>query len=210
MPRPRSLTPAAIAGAGLAVIDRDGLDTLSMRTVAAELGMGTMSLYRYVDDRAQLEGLIVEQVLSEVDLSVPSRASWRRRVTLLLERLRDAVGAHPAVVPLLLRHRHAVPASLRWIEAMLDALTRAGFAGRQRALAQRTVVAYLLGALQNEHYSSLGGQGTAAMAVLPPEEYPLLSETAGDAARIPAREEFRHGLDVVLRGLEAGLVTPSG
>jgi hypothetical protein len=48
MPRPRSLSHDRIAAAALAVIDRRGLAALSMRTVAAELGMGTMSLYRYV------------------------------------------------------------------------------------------------------------------------------------------------------------------
>src|SRR5438477_8989130 len=54
MPRPRSVTPERIARAALAVIDRDGLEGLSMRAVGQELGMGTMSLYRYVPDRGAL------------------------------------------------------------------------------------------------------------------------------------------------------------
>jgi len=67
MPRPRSLTQAAIAAAALAVIDRDGVAGLSMRAVAAELGTGTMSLYRYVADRDELERWVVDLVLAEVD-----------------------------------------------------------------------------------------------------------------------------------------------
>ncbi|MFD0664655.1 TetR/AcrR family transcriptional regulator [Thermocatellispora tengchongensis] len=74
MPRPRSLTETEIAAAALAVIDRDGLDALSMRAVAKQLGTGTMSLYRYVEDRAQLETLVVDLVLGSVDYTLPPRA----------------------------------------------------------------------------------------------------------------------------------------
>jgi AcrR family transcriptional regulator len=72
MPRPRTLTHAQVASAALAVIDRDGLPALSMRAVAKDLGMSTMALYRYVDDREELEGLVVELVLSAVDTGPPA------------------------------------------------------------------------------------------------------------------------------------------
>ena len=100
MPRPRSLTTDQIADAALAVLDRDGLAALSMRAVARELGMGTMSVYRYVTDREELEVLVVDRVLAEVDVRVP-RGSAGRRLAALADRVRTAVGAHPAVTPLL-------------------------------------------------------------------------------------------------------------
>ena len=200
VPRPRSLTTEAIAAAALAVLDRDGLPALTMRAVAAELGMGTMSLYRYVADRDELEVLVVDQVLAGIELT-PPRGRWQAQVTALLGRMRDAVRAHPATVPLLMRHRHASAASTRWIEATLAVLTKAGFSGRDRVIAQRTITNYLLGALQAEHYSPLSGGGTAAMAALSRDEFPRLAETAADARRVSADEEFRRGLDVVLRGL---------
>ncbi|MGA6162123.1 TetR/AcrR family transcriptional regulator [Amycolatopsis magusensis] len=201
MPRPRSLTPARIATAALAVLDRDGLAALSMRAVAGELGMGTMSLYRYVEDRDQLEGLIVELVLGGIDLELPPRASWRGRLTTLAERMRAAVGGHPAVVPLLLTHRHRAPSSARWGEAVLGVLTDAGFTGKRRVVAFRVLIGYLLGALQAEHLGPLSGPGTDALAALPPAEFPWLSETARDARRLGADEEFRGGLAVVLQGM---------
>ncbi|MGH3879437.1 MAG: TetR/AcrR family transcriptional regulator [Actinophytocola sp.] len=203
MPRPRSLTPARLATATLAVIDRDGLGALTMRTVAKDLGMATMSLYRYVSDRDELETLVVEHVLAGIDVSPPA-GDWREQVATLLARLRDAVRAHPATVPLLVRHRHAAPSSTRLIEAMLAVLTEAGFRGRQRVVAQRTVISFLLGVLQNEYYAPLSGAGAAAMARLSDVDYPLLSETAAEAARLDADEEYRRGLEVVLRGLVAG------
>jgi AcrR family transcriptional regulator len=198
VPRPRSLTTDRLADATLAVIDRDGLEALTMRAVAKELGMATMSLYRYVSDKDELEVLVVDHVLACVDLAVPP-GDWRERVTELLSRVRRAVTAHPATVPLLLRHRHSVPASLTQIEAMLAILTDAGFTGERRVIAQRTIVAFLFGMLQNEHFGPLAGEGTAAMAEQ--ERFPLLAETAAEAREVTGDMEFHKGLAVVLRGL---------
>jgi AcrR family transcriptional regulator len=201
MPRPRSLTPSAIAAAALAVIDRDGLAALSMRAVATELGTGTMSLYRYVEDREQLERLVVDLVLSAVDPEVPSRGPWQRQVTVLAERVRAAVGAHPSVVPLLLTHRQSAVGVMRWAEAVLTVLTGAGFTGRRRIIAFRGLLSYLIGALEAEHLGPLSGAGTAILAELPRDEYPMLADTARHARRVGPDEEFRGGLAIVLRGL---------
>ena len=200
MPRPRSLTPEQIATAALAVLDRDGLDSLSMRTVAQELGMGTMSLYRYVSDRGQVEELVVDLVLQAVDPSIP-RGTAGKRLSALADRVRVAVSGHPAVVPLLLTYRHRSPSSRRWGEAMLTVLTDAGLTGKRRVIAFRAVLGYVFGALQVAHFGPLSGPGTAALAELPPEEFPLLSETAAQARGIPPEEEFRKGFEIVLRGL---------
>jgi AcrR family transcriptional regulator len=203
MPRPRSLTETDIAVAALAVLDRDGLGGLSMRAVGAELGMATMSLYRYVTDREQLEGLVVEHVLGGVDLTPPRRGPWTRQLAVLLDRVRDAVARHPEVVPLTMTHRHSVPGSVRLGEALLGVLTPAGFAGEQRVIALRCLLSYLTGAIQLEHLGPLSGTGTEALAALPPGEFPLLARTARHARRVSAADEFRRGLDVLLAGLAA-------
>jgi hypothetical protein len=62
-------------------------------------GVGTMSLYRYVDGRDQLEELLVGLVLDSVDTEVPPGARWDEKVTVLVGRVWKVVGAHPAVVP---------------------------------------------------------------------------------------------------------------
>ena len=203
MPRPRSLTQTDIATAALAVVDRTGLTSLTMRSVATELGMGTMSLYRYVTDREQLEGLVVDLVLSGVDLAPPC-GDWARQVAVLAERVRAALAAHPAVVPLTLTRRHAAVGTLRFGERILEILTRAGFTGRARVIALRSLLAYVVGAIQQEHLGALSGPGTAALAALPPEDFPYLAENAHAARGVPADEEFRGGLDALLRGLRTG------
>jgi AcrR family transcriptional regulator len=200
VPRPRSLTDDQLVAAALAVVDRDGLPALTMRAVARELGVATMGLYRYVADRQALELLVVDHVFRSVDTSLPD-AGWQERVRVLLDRVRVAVARHPAVVPLVLRHRQAAPGSLRLIETMLSVLTDGGLDGADRVLAQRTLIGHLLGFLQNEHFAALSGPGTIVMSELSPDDYPLLARTAADARSVPPDEEFRRGLDIVLRGL---------
>ncbi|MDN5919126.1 MAG: TetR/AcrR family transcriptional regulator C-terminal domain-containing protein [Pseudonocardia sp.] len=200
MPRPRSLTSAQIATAALGLVDRTGLDALSMRAVATELGMGTMSLYRYVSDRNEVEALVVDLVLREGEGSV-SPGPAGQRLSVLADRVRIAASTHPEVVPLLLTHRHRSPSSLRWGESVLTVLTEAGFTGRHRVIAFRSLLSYVFGALQVERHGPLAGAGTAVLAALPAEEFPILSETARQARTLSPEQEFQRGLDVVLRGL---------
>lgn len=203
MPRPRSLTPAGIAAAALAVIEREGVAGLSMRSVAGELGVGTMSLYRYVEGRDELEGLVIGLILDSVDTGLTPGAPWDEQVTTLVGRVWEAVRAHPAVVPLLLTRRHSSEATRRWGEAVLRALAEGGFTGQERAIAFRALLSYVLGAVQVEHYGPLSGPGTAALARLSPTDYPFLADTAGHARRIPPDVEFHRGLAALLDGLRA-------
>ncbi|WP_460902745.1 TetR/AcrR family transcriptional regulator [Paraburkholderia jirisanensis] len=201
MPRSRSLTHSDLAAAALRVIDRDGLSALSMRTVAAELGVGAMSLYRYVEDREAMERLVVDEVLASVETESGLATSWDRQIAQLAARIRNAVGAHPSIVPLLMLHRHDSQAVKRCAETFLQILTNAGFNGTRRVIALRTLVSYLSGVLQAQYLAPLDGPGTGAMVDTPRSEYPLLSATARVARRVRPDEEFRKGLEIVLCGL---------
>ncbi|QKW22892.1 TetR/AcrR family transcriptional regulator C-terminal domain-containing protein [Kitasatospora sp. NA04385] len=218
MPRPRSLTTRQIAAAALTVIDRDGLPALSMRTVAAELDRRTMALYRYVEDREELECLVVDLALGAVldraaseagsrAGSVTGRAADpvadpvagpRARLLALLESMREAVGAHPGVLPLAVRHHGGCPSALRWRERLLAALADAGLAGPRRAAALHALVAYVIGALELEHQAAADA---TPVGPLVPETFPLLAEAlAVRAATDPARA-FTDGARTVLDGL---------
>lgn len=199
------MTDADIAAAALKVIDREGIGAMSMRTVAQELGTGTMSLYRYVNGRDDIEKLVVERVLVAVDTSLPANAKWRERITMLAERIRDAVGTHSEVVSLVMGHRHSSPTVKRCTEVFLRALTDAGFHGKTRVIALRTLIAFLNGMLVSQHYGPLPGPGTVVLARMKDPEFPLMAETARDAQRVTSLEEFRKGLAVVVDGIEAML-----
>lgn len=210
VPRARSLTLSGIAAAALTVLDRSGLDGLTMRAVATEMQVGTMSLYRYVESREQVEELAVDLVLAGVDVDAPEGASWAEQVTVLASRVREVVAAHPGVAPLLLARRHSSPASQAWGEAVLRALADGGFEGADRVVAFRTLLAYVFGAVQVEHHSPVSGSGTAALAELPADRFPMLTATAASALRMRPEDEFRLGLAVVLRGLGDGGAPPPG
>ncbi|MFD9522743.1 TetR/AcrR family transcriptional regulator [Streptomyces sp. NPDC059979] len=201
MPRPRSLTPDQLAVAALAVIDREGLAGLSMRAVAAELGISTMALYRYVEDRGELEALVVELVLSRVDSTPPPPGPLQDRVTTLTVRLRDTAAAHPALLPLTFTHRHRSPSVLRWGETLLGVLTEAGLGPEERIIALRALLAYVIGAVQQEHLGALSGAGTAAIADLPADAFPYLTEAARGAGSLTPDREFHGGLALLLAGL---------
>ncbi|MCP3065113.1 TetR/AcrR family transcriptional regulator C-terminal domain-containing protein [Myxococcus sp. K38C18041901] len=206
MPRPRSLTLPGIADAALTVIEREGLAALSMRSVASVLGMGTMSLYRYVEGRDALESLVVDAVMRDVRLPESVEGTpWTERVKTLLGQVRGAVARHPSVAPLVLTRRHCTEGTLAWAEALLALLTEGGFEDLARLIALRTLVSHVFGSVQLTHLGALSGAGTAALTELDAARYPLLRQTAGDARRLTHDEEFRHGLDVLLRGLEATL-----
>ncbi|MEU9245375.1 TetR/AcrR family transcriptional regulator [Streptomyces sp. NPDC048385] len=203
MPRPRSLAPEQLASAALAVLDSEGLAGLSMRAVAKELGMSAMGLYRYVRDRGELERLVVEQVLEAVDTEPPDpAAAWRERITILVRRMRDAVGAHPAVVPLVIAHRHHSLGVLRWSETVLVVLDEAGVSGERRVVALRALLAHLTGAIQLEHLGPLAGPGTVAISALSPDDFPHMAETARAARNVGPDREFLGGLGMLLDGLE--------
>jgi hypothetical protein len=104
-------------------------------------------------------------------------------------------------VPLLLTHRQSSVTSLRWGEAVMAALAVGGFEGERRAIAFRTLLSYVIGAVQVEYFGPLSGEGTAALAALRPDEYPFITATAAAARRIAPKREFYEGLEIVLRGL---------
>ncbi|MFJ4674862.1 TetR/AcrR family transcriptional regulator [Kitasatospora sp. NPDC088783] len=205
MPRPRSLTTRQIAAAALAVIDRDGLPALSMRTVAAELDRRTMALYRYVEDREELECLVVDLALGPVlDRAArePAAPSPRARLLALLDLMREAVGAHPGVLPLAVRHHGGCLPALRWREWLLEALADAGLDAPRRAAALHALVAYVIGELELEHQAAAAAASAADPGgPLVPETFPLLSAAlAARAATDPARA-FTDGARTVLDGL---------
>ena len=201
MPRARSLNHAAIADAALAVLDRDGLGALSMRAVAAQLDMGVMALYRYVAGRQEIDLLVTDLIFSAVDPCVEPSLHWQDQVAELTKRAREAINAHPAAVPLLLANHQSSPNAWLWLESVLAAFTKGGFSGQERVVAFRCLTAYVLGTIINESSMPLAGSGTAALAALPADVFPIATETARDASAVTPDEEFELGLAILLRGV---------
>ena len=99
-----------IAAAALRLVDGGGLAALSMRSLAAALGTGPMTLYNYVADKEDLEELVVAAVVAEVRLPEAS-SDWERDAFSVARAIWEAVRAHPAAIPRLRRplHRYGLP-----------------------------------------------------------------------------------------------------
>ncbi|RFS83884.1 TetR/AcrR family transcriptional regulator [Actinomadura spongiicola] len=93
-PRP-AYSRGRITEAAIRVADADGLDAASMRRIAAELGTGAMSLYRYVPSRGDLLDLMADHVLAEMDIPDRPSGDWRADLTLIADRTRALWLRHP-------------------------------------------------------------------------------------------------------------------
>lgn len=76
----QKVTVDQIVDAAIALADEEGLDALSMRSVADRVGIGAMSLYTYVESKAQLVELMVDQAAGELPIDVDSTIDWRARL----------------------------------------------------------------------------------------------------------------------------------
>ena len=208
MPPKAKFTRPRLQAAALALVDKDGLSALSMRTLAATLGTGPMTLYNYVRDRGDLDALVVEAVMAEVRLPRDS-GEWQRDVRAIVEATWRTVRRHPNVIPLVLTRRTLHETTLDWAEALLRALARSGRSGGELLVAFRTVSGFVMGFAQAQLADPLAPdenrqgehQDLARAQALPADRFPRLIEIAGAAAKLGADKEFRAGLDIVMAGL---------
>src|ERR1700678_3612750 len=118
----RVLTRERVVAEGLTVIAAVGAQALSMRALAARLGVVPGALYRHVRNKEQLYDLILDAVLAEVDSRADPAQPWTGQVTALAHRLRAVLENHPGGAALLKTRDPLSPASLALVEAFLAPL----------------------------------------------------------------------------------------
>src|SRR5258708_10443009 len=128
MVRPRTplLSRERIVEAAIAVVDADGLDALSTRRLARELGVQAPSLYNHFATKEQIVDAIGDAIVAGVDLSMLGRDPWPQALRSWARTYRAAFRAHPNVVPFLARGPARRPASLRLADPAYGAPVRAG------------------------------------------------------------------------------------
>jgi AcrR family transcriptional regulator len=119
--RPARRSRSQIADAAIAIADREGLDAVSMRRVAAELGTGAASLYRYVDTRDDLLDLMSDAVGAEYDLAGPT-GDWLADLVSVGEQARAIMLRHPWLAGLLPSRSPLGPHGLDLLEYVLTVL----------------------------------------------------------------------------------------
>lgn len=206
-----TMSRAQIVSAAIDVVDRDGLAALSMRRLAAELGVGAMSLYYHVPDKSALYDLILEAVMSEMDFSVddPSLPAEERLVALAYS-LRNALLAHPSAVPIALSRSLHTPGQLRPVEKMLGVLFDVGLDAQTAVSAVDIVGHYVFGATaaySNQlHDAEYHDEVTEEDVVsgITPEEFPNLMRAYSTAQDVGWEKNFDLGVRALVRGLLGG------
>src|ERR687892_2875478 len=95
------LTRERVVAEALAVIAEEGVQALTMRSLAARLGVVPGALYHHVRNKEQLQDLVLDGVLAEVDFHVGRTQPWTEQITVLAQRLREVLEQHPGVAGLL-------------------------------------------------------------------------------------------------------------
>jgi AcrR family transcriptional regulator len=196
-----------ILGAALELVDEQGAEALSMRSLAQRLESGTATLYRHFANRAELVATVVDRMLGEVDLdaSAITDLMWQEICVSFAQRMFDALGRHGNVAPLLVGHVPMGPNATAHRELILRVLLDSGFPPATAARTYATLSRYILGfAMQVSRSAAVDhhdAELSAAFHQLDPSRYPATVAVA-DQLPVPLAEEFVFGLQRIVAGLE--------
>ncbi|GGL10557.1 TetR/AcrR family transcriptional regulator C-terminal domain-containing protein [Nocardia jinanensis] len=217
--RDSPVTRAAVLSAALAIVDRDGVDGLSMRRLAEAVGRDPMVIYRHVPNKAAVLDGVAEVVFAELSVD-PTASDWVAEVRRVAREFRRVASAHPRVVPLLVTRPLATPlgqrppAVVRPLEDMLVLLTRVGYTVVDALHIYRALFGFLYGHVLNELQEIVERPEETddllrlGLYRLPIGEFPLVRGLAPVLAAYDGAVELERGLDILLAGLAATLPGP--
>ncbi|GAA1799037.1 TetR/AcrR family transcriptional regulator [Luedemannella flava] len=206
MARPRRtlLTHERIVAAATALVDAEGLDALSTRRLAAELGVAGPSLYHYFATKDELLDAVANEVVGAVDTSMFASLGWSAALRAWAHSYRAALAAHPNIVPYLAQGPGRRPASLAMADVVYGALVKAGWPPA-RATHVGALMRYFVAG------SALGSfaRGFVEDPELYAAHYPHLSQAHRLAGHQRSVDDgaFELGLDALLAGLAATFET---
>jgi AcrR family transcriptional regulator len=210
--RRRALTQRRVIAEALTVISADGVDALSMRGLAARLGVVPGALYRHVRSKEQLCDLVVDGVLAEVDTRTDHALTWAQQINMLARRLRTVLEDHPGIAGLLKIRDPLGPHSLALAEAFLATLQQAGRPAVQTALDFSLVYDYILGFALSDRTTvnerrvqdtATRHQLHAFFRSLPADRFPALVALGEHIWADNRDQRFAAGLDTLVAGLQA-------
>jgi AcrR family transcriptional regulator len=219
--RPR-LSKSAVVGRALELADRDGVDALTIRRLATELGVTPMALYWHFRSKEDLLSGLSDHIWSEVDLAVDQSAPWPDQLRAIMKSLVGVLRAHPSGAQLVLMHEKEGDGPMRAAEIALGLLRGAGFdpeaaseitrSGMWTALSlvmsepgfEPDVKAGLDDAERAEHQR----RKQVKIALLPADKFPRLVECAVPFTTVDPEFHYRFGIDLFVAGVQA--MAPGG
>jgi AcrR family transcriptional regulator len=209
MPSPQPTRPATgrltldgIVDAAAQLVAEEGFDALSMRRLAARVGVGVMTLYGYVRTKEELLGALANRYLSEMDLPAVGDGPWQAQIAQVFLAVRRVFLEHPELLPIVASQRLEGVGAYRGAERVFAALRSAGLADQQVIHAFDALTAFTIGIAERE----TGMRGQAALPgirQLPPEEFVNVIGLAGLMMTRDSERSFKAGLDLLLGGIES-------
>ncbi|MDX6683773.1 MAG: hypothetical protein QOG94_3812 [Solirubrobacteraceae bacterium] len=215
------LSRERVLRSAVALAARDGIESLTMRKLADELGAGAMSLYHHVPNKEELLDGMVDIVFGEIELP-PTDVDWKTAMRRRAISTREVLNRHRWAVGVMESRATPGPASFRVHDAVLGCLREGGFSIELTIQAYSVLDAYIYGfALQEKSVPFDDAEGGAAVAeeqarqfaedaarqqsATLAEEFPHLAEVvAGHVAKVgyDFAAAFEYGLDLILDALE--------
>ncbi|MBB5873646.1 AcrR family transcriptional regulator [Allocatelliglobosispora scoriae] len=210
-PVPAPLSRDRIVSAAILLADADGLEAVSLRKVAAVLGVGPMRLYGYIATKDELLDLVVDAVHAEIR---PAGDGWREALRSLAEATRHAAHRHEWFADLIGGRPQLGPHALARMEAAVAALGGVDVDTAVPAIA--AVDAYVVGAVRRE-IAELRAERATGMdkrqwqaahgpyleRTFATGRFPALASAIRDGTHLDADQTFRTGLDFLLDGIAA-------
>jgi AcrR family transcriptional regulator len=210
------LTREAVVAAGLAIGDAEGLEAVSLRRIAADVGVTPMALYRYVGSKEELLDEMLDAVWENVEIPDLADDDWWGGLAALARSTRAAFLSHPAAATIAATRAGGGEGILRVIEAILTLFERAGL-DPQRAvrifppfarslLALIVFEASLLPELSEEERRRQALRNRFEFESLPADGFPHVIAAASLLAMpYEAERVFEEGLELLHAGIEAQL-----
>ena len=207
--RRTQLTRDRVVGAGIELADRDGIESISMRRLAQELGVEAMSLYTHVRNKDDLLDGMVDGVIGKIPTSADG-ADWKTSLRQMVLAARSIVLTHPWAPRLIESRTTPGPATMRYINIVLGLLREGGFTIAQAHHALHILGSRALGFTQDlfDDSGDLEPETAASLASELGAALPYVAEMAlavthgGALGRCDDELEFEFALDFILDGLD--------
>ena len=206
-----ALDAERIVDAGLAIVDAEGVEALSLRRLADDLGVTPMAIYWHVADKAELLDRIGERVLETIEIP-PARGDWRRQLRDVHEAMLHPLLEHPNAVELMVGRARYGPAGVTLFERILSILLAAGLSPEQAFDAYQSLYLFQLGFIttsrRSPEFREAQRQGVLYLFALDPERFPSIASVAPVIGRRSLEEQYAIGLATVIDGIAASLARP--
>jgi AcrR family transcriptional regulator len=211
--RRRPLSRERVLRVAMAIADADGIEALTIRSLAHELGVKPMAIYYHVANKSEILDSIVDLVFAEIELPATD-GDWRSEIVRRANSARRVLSRHRWAIGLMESRRSPGAATLRHHDAVIATLRRAGLSVEMTAHAYALLDSYVYGFALQEAALPFQGTDTAADVTEPimerfrSDQYPHLVEMATEYILQPGYDfgdEFEFGLGVILDALTRSL-----